>query len=498
MAPNLTKFALTLLNFTKNPSESTFSEWIQVANEEGAVAQKVAQVLSQRGEIVPQQWKERVQSHVCANIAVHDWAWSKKKLNDFAALRPEFRDILAVAQEMPIASGTIAQVHLAGQYAVKILHPGLEAEIQRWREALRHLRRAFSLAGFDALGRLVQFGVMAVEMQLDMRQELKNMREIAQTPAVQALVKTGRLLLPAGHAADKHVLVMENINARTLASLGQELKISRPKDLETLRAGAFLTNYVFTTCTVGEGMLTNCDLHPGNIGCCLPETSADGQLERQDVSYVIYDYGMCCEWSAKYLKTFKALLSADIVGTFLSILGEERKTATSRCLRNAIRKLHGGAESATTLGFAQLYEDCFKELLAQDLTPNDIGDEEAVVGFCHMLVLQHLNEGLRAVDLDYREVKAVANDDSRRIQSVYELAIALLVCAGFDAWGLPLSTCCISEELARTCREAPEEVCSAWKELARAAQPAAVRRNDGLRVFLLKACGDTLVRLRAQ
>lgn len=498
MSQSLVRFALTMINFIKNPSESTFADWIEVANKEGAIAQKVTQVLSQRSEVVPRQWRERIQAHVCANIAHHSWAWSKEKLSEFVQENPKYKEILVSAQEVPLASGTTAQVHLAGQYAIKILHP-LDDEVARWRAFLPPLRRAFSLAGFDALGQLVQFGVMAVEMQLDLRQELRNMQEIAQAPAVQALLQTGKVIVPLPHAANKNVLVMECVNVKTLSALAHEMKTTRPLDLQQLRRDAFLASYVFTICTIGDGQVGNCDLHPGNIGCCFPEASTDGSLQSGEASFVIYDYGMCSVWTPKYLQIFRALFSADLVGAFASVVGKSAEPMVARCVRNSARRLSVKRPNgeAIVCGFAQLYEDTFKEMVAQDMQLEHMSDVEAVDCFCQMLTIQHLNEGLRAVDHEYQAVKEVSKENDQHIQRIYKLGLAVLMCMAFKSLGLPPSTCEAVETSTRVCRSCSEEVCKDWMMLVAQAQATAEETSDMLRASLLRDCAATLREMRA-
>jgi ubiquinone biosynthesis protein len=237
----------------------------------GPIYVKFGQVLSTRRDLLPL-----------------DIADELAKLQDRV---PPFPSELAVAEiersigqpfasfeKAPVASASIAQVHLATlhdgtEVAVKVLRPGVEAAIAR---DLALLETAAGLAERYGARRLRPREVVA-EFARHLDEELDLMREAANASQLRRNFENSPLLLVPRVYWDlcaQRVMVMERMHGTPISQV--ELLKSKGIDIPTLaRAGV----EIFFTQVFRHGFF-HADMHPGNI------------FVADDGRYIALDFGI--------------------------------------------------------------------------------------------------------------------------------------------------------------------------------------------------------------
>jgi len=211
-----------------------------------------------------------------------------------------------LADEAPIGSGCIAQVYRATmrgvegsserEVAVKVLHPGVRAEIELDLAILRLAARILALAPgaalLDPVGIAEEFS-MAMRTQLDLRQEASNLDELARNFAD---VQTVRFPRPVWPWVSRQALVEDLIKGKPVLNFTQspERKLLARAGLEAVLKMIFVDN------------LVHADLHPGNI---LAVTHSGGD-EATPPSLAFLDAGIVKRISPRTFRTVVGVLGA--------------------------------------------------------------------------------------------------------------------------------------------------------------------------------------------
>jgi ubiquinone biosynthesis protein len=215
-------------------------------------------------------------------------------------------EVFVEFQETPIASASIAQVHLATlpdgrEVAVKVLRPGVEAAI---RKDVALLETAAALATLFAEGRRLKPREVVAEFARHLEEELDLMREAANASQLRRNFAGSMLLaIPEVYwdLCSQRVMVMERMRG---------VPISRIAELEAagvdLKALARAGVEIFFTQVFRDGFF-HADMHPGNILVGI-EAEMHGR-------YIALDFGIVgtlTEYDKSYLaQNFVAFFNRD-------------------------------------------------------------------------------------------------------------------------------------------------------------------------------------------
>jgi ubiquinone biosynthesis protein len=243
----------------------------------GPISVKFGQVLSTRRDLVPLDIADelaRLQDQVPPFSSELALAEVERSLGR------KIGDVFASFEETPVASASIAQVHLGRlhdgtEVAVKVLRPGVEAAVAR---DLALLETAAGLVErFWAEGRRLKPREVVAEFARHLDEELDLVREAANASQLgRNFAGSPLLLVPAVHwdLCTQRVMVMERMHGTPISQI-EKLR-SRRIDIPALaRAGV----EIFFTQVFRHGFF-HADMHPGNI------------LVADDGRYVALDFGI--------------------------------------------------------------------------------------------------------------------------------------------------------------------------------------------------------------
>lgn len=254
------------------------AERVRLALEElGPTFMKLGQVLSTRGDLVPEEYARefaKLQSD-CPPVA---WEAVRAKLEAEYAGRTDafFREI----EPEPIAAGTIAQAHGATladgrRVVLKVLRPGIHERIEGDLHALgvlaRYAEDHFSSLGFSPTGVLREFS-RQLRRELDLRIEARSTARLAQMFEDDPGIAFAEVFF---EQSTREVLCVERIDAAVLSRL--ELSTLAPDARRAVVENG--ARAVMRMC-LAEGFF-HADPHPGNI------------MVRDDGRIVFIDCGMC-------------------------------------------------------------------------------------------------------------------------------------------------------------------------------------------------------------
>jgi len=196
------------------------------------------------------------------------------------ALGKPVSQLFSSFEENPVASASIAQVHLARlhdgrEVAVKVLRPGVEAAIARDLELLE--TAAALVERRSAEGRRLKPREVVAEFARHLEEELDLMREAGNASQLRRNFEASPLLVvPEVHwdLCAQRVMVMERMHGTPISQV-QALR-EKGVDIPALaRAGV----EIFFTQVFRDGFF-HADMHPGNI------------LVTDDGRYVALDFGI--------------------------------------------------------------------------------------------------------------------------------------------------------------------------------------------------------------
>ena len=246
-----------------------------ILTELGPVYVKLGQLLSTRADLLSEPYTEAL-SALQSNVAAASWESIEPMLREELGQPVEscFRDF----PNSPVAAGSIGQVYEAHlkngtRVAVKVLRPGIEAQVAEDGSLLRQLA---SLAASTALGAsydlvgLADQVLDALNREMDFRIEAANTVRLQSVLERSSFLKQGMIKVPGVTQAlsNRRVLVLEWIEGAPILSEGAREALVHGQGQggqgqgiqEANRAllGAFVEQYFV------EGFF-HADPHPGNL-----------------------------------------------------------------------------------------------------------------------------------------------------------------------------------------------------------------------------------------
>lgn len=217
----------------------------------------------------------------------------------------ELEDLFDEFGQVPLASGTIAQVHkaylkISGEsVAIKVLHPGIETKIQIDLEILDFFAMLFSLnpsSKWMGLRDSVQQFANTMTDQLDMRLEARNLMRFNQNFKDNKYVIFPHVI---DHMSTKEVLVESFEFGQSLNAF---LKSSNIKEREKLAKIGLKT---YLTMLLVDNFI-HCDMHPGNLMV--------RSTNEKDLKLIILDAGLISELGKSDWLNFKGLFKCVVKG----------------------------------------------------------------------------------------------------------------------------------------------------------------------------------------
>ena len=277
----------------------------------GPVYVKLGQLLSTRPDLLSDDYISAL-SRLQADVPPVAWKEVKPYLR--RELGKPIDQCFAHFHSKPIAAGSVGQVYGATlpqglKVAVKVLRPGIEAQV---KEDGRLLRKIAALAASTSLGSQVDFVgladqvLAALERELDFRIEAENTKRLQRCLEQSAFVPSGQLRLP--HVVDnlsgQRVLVLEWIEGEPILTPAARMALNNGPGVEaTTKAllGAFVEQYFV------EGFF-HADPHPGNL-----KVLSDG-------SVILLDAGM--------VGLFDPRTRANLLDLVLALINQDAARAT--------------------------------------------------------------------------------------------------------------------------------------------------------------------------
>lgn len=227
---------------------------------------KLGQMLSTRTDLLPTEFLEEL-AQLQQGVPPAAWPEVRALIED--ELNSPIDAVFADFAEVPIASASIGQVHVARlhdgrEVAVKVQRPGILPLIERDTDiAMRiaaKLEQTASWARDLGITELARGFIATLDDELDYRVEVRNMKAMAITQArhPEAL----RLGVPAciESASTGKLLTMQLVHGSTLSDAAAlaELPEAKRSQLATRLLESMLTQII------DDGVFHS-DLHPGNI-----------------------------------------------------------------------------------------------------------------------------------------------------------------------------------------------------------------------------------------
>ncbi len=277
--PRLVPFAGILLGAdTRSPRGRRLREALETL---GPIFVKFGQVLSTRRDLLPVDIADEL-ARLQDRVPPFDPQLAVREIE--TALGASIEDKFSSFEKQPVASASIAQVHLATlkdgrEVAVKVLRPQVEAHIAK---DVALLRSAAGLAErLWAEARRLKPREVVGEFERHLEEELDLMREAANASQLRRnFAGSALLLVPEVHweLCSQRVMVMERMRGIPISRV-RELA-EKGIDIPSLaRAGV----EIFFTQVFRDGFF-HADMHPGNI-----LVSVEGETKGR---YVALDFGI--------------------------------------------------------------------------------------------------------------------------------------------------------------------------------------------------------------
>jgi predicted unusual protein kinase regulating ubiquinone biosynthesis (AarF/ABC1/UbiB family) len=236
---------------------------LRLALEElGSTYIKLGQLLSSRSDLLPPIYIEEL-SKLQDQVESFEFASIKKVLE--SELGEPLSQVFEEIDDQAVASASLAQVHRArlrpglwaggpAEVAVKVLKPGLEAEVEVDLAIVKEVARAISRSSF---GRQYNFVGVASQLENTLTSEMDLRNEARNAEGLRVSLKEfTRLRIPLvlSPLTKRRVLISEYIHGSRLAEIGAD---RRPELADELWRGYLKQILV-------DGAF-HCDPHPGNV-----------------------------------------------------------------------------------------------------------------------------------------------------------------------------------------------------------------------------------------
>jgi ubiquinone biosynthesis protein len=277
---------------------------------------KIGQFLALRPDILPQEYCDELLQLV-DQVPTTPWTEVREILTEELGTPPE--RLFAYIRRRPLASGSIAQVHLARtrkgrSVAVKVQRPDLPTRIARDLRRIRWLARLIRVSGIGPLAspqELVDELERWLRQELDFTKELSNQTRMYEGMSCDATVRVPQ---PFPELSSRRVLVSEYLPGVAFSELirlvrrGDFSRISKMGlDRNRLAEGLIETSFH----QIFQMRFFHADLHPGNL------IAMSGNV------IGLVDFGLTDvldpsveKWHAEYLR---ALYNNDIPGMYRAI-----------------------------------------------------------------------------------------------------------------------------------------------------------------------------------
>lgn len=255
-----------------------------ILTELGPVYVKLGQLLSTRPDLLGEDYIEAL-SQLQSDVPAVPWEQLRPQLEQELGCGVE--EAFSTFIDQPIAAGSVGQVYKAilpdiGPVAVKVLRPGIAAQVE---EDGRLLRKIAYLASATSLGSLYDFVGLADQVlealvrELDFRIEASNTLRLQHCLDASSFVPEGQIRLPhvVQQLSSRTVLVLEWIEGAPILSAEAKKALEEGPGFEattTALLGAFVEQYFV------EGFF-HADPHPGNL-----KVLADGKVILLDAGMV--------------------------------------------------------------------------------------------------------------------------------------------------------------------------------------------------------------------
>ncbi len=325
-------------------------------DEGGTTFVKLGQVLSTRRDILPEEFAEELSRLQERATAV---PWPEIRAVLIAELGDEPEQIFAEFDQVPIASASIAQVHVArlrsGEaVVVKVRKPGIERTVERDLDIVDRLattlRRRTSWGTSIGITDLAHGFATALREELDLRIEAGNMAAIAAVARPEVVVPQ---VYPTLCTA--RVLVMQRLMGVSLGAL----PLPGPTPAEREQLAASLLDDVLRQILV-DGVF-HADPHPGNM------------LLLDDGRLALLDYGSVGRIDAGLRSGLQRLMLAVDRGTpalvctaLLEIVERPESLDEHRLERalGAVLARYVAPQGVATFSDAQLFTELFRLVAA--------------------------------------------------------------------------------------------------------------------------------------
>lgn len=256
----------------------------------GPTFSKLGQILSTRPDLLPKVFIDELET-LQEKVTPLTEAEVVRAVE--RSLGVSWEDAFDSIDPVPLAAGTIAQVHRAvledgEQVVVKVQRPGAAEQIAQDLELLRMF--AEKTAVTDSLSRVIDLRALTEHLAEGLQKELDFHHEAAAMDRMRAiLTQYDRLAVPAVHHAftAKGLLVIEYVDGTAIKDA--------PEGAARAEAARQLLQSYFTQ-LLGEGFF-HADPHPGNLRWC------DGKI-------YFLDFGMVGELDEETRDTLLLLLMA--------------------------------------------------------------------------------------------------------------------------------------------------------------------------------------------
>jgi ubiquinone biosynthesis protein len=273
----------------------------QTLEEMGPTFIKLGQFLAMRPDIIPQRYCNEL-LRLLDRVPPFPWEQARATIAEDLGADP--REIFRSINPRPIATGSLAQTHLARlhggeEVAVKVQRPDIRAAVER---DLRRARRFGRLLDLSGASLILNPREAADELSRWMREELDFKRELSNVRRLYRLTRRSEIEVvprPYDDLCGPRVLTLEFLRGLPVSDLLGALHAGRTAEVERIEAigvdrDRLAENLMRATLRqIFRYQFFHADLHPGNLivlpdgaigfvdfGLCdeLDETIREGQL----------------------------------------------------------------------------------------------------------------------------------------------------------------------------------------------------------------------------